>query len=141
MSSNLLAKRFFYTILKLFYSISWKSIRYWARYKRPGRVVLERPQILGPISKLFYTISYTNIRYRSMLNTISVKLYSISWFFTHDIEGNVKKYSISYVFLYDIEYKPRYRARYRVYYFVLTFEAYDRTGSCPASSCQPSCRQ
>ena len=45
--------------------------------------------------------------------------------------------TISYVLFNDIEYKLRYWARYRVYYIVLTSEAYDRTGSCPASSCQP----
>ena len=76
-----------------------------------------------------------------MQNTISVKTYTISLFCIHDIEGNVEKYSISYLFLYNIKYKLRYRARYRVYYIVLTSEAYDRTGSCPASSCQPSFRQ
>ena len=40
----------FYTISKIFYSISYKSIRYRARYREPKRVFLERPLISGPIS-------------------------------------------------------------------------------------------
>ena len=54
--------------------------------------------------RFVYTISNTNLRYRSMLNTISVKTYSISMFCIYYIEGNVEKYWISYVLFDNIEY-------------------------------------